>query len=140
MVAMAMRRKALLLGLVLVIAAGIGLYATFQSRYLLEESERAHVVSLQQTVQGLDALDRAGPNAIAIAVDSAFFQSFGSALAGGKVTLTHPALPGEILTVTIERIAFSPGPGQIRSDMSLNVTSDKRSFSVGLNVQAGLYF
>ncbi len=135
-----MRCKALLLVLGLAIAAGIGLYATHQSHYLLTEHEKAYHVSLQQSSDGLNALDQAGQNAVAIALDAGLFQKIGFALVGQKVIFSHPSLPGEVLTATVERMSFTPQLGRLVGNVGLRVASDQRFFSLGLSVESALYF
>jgi hypothetical protein len=135
-----MRGKVLLLVLGLIVVGGVSLYATDQSRFLVGEHGRAQFVSLRQTEKGLDTLEQAGQNAVTVALDSALFRNIGSALIGQKIVLTHRSLPGETLTVTIDSLTVSPQPGRFFANLGLTVKSDKRFFSVGLDVASAVYF
>ncbi|WP_128948160.1 MULTISPECIES: hypothetical protein [Bradyrhizobium] len=135
-----MRRKGLMVILGLIVAIGIGLYATFQSRYLIDEHNRARIVSLQQTASGLDALEQGDQKAVAVALDATLFRNIGDQLVGQKVMLSHPSLPGETLTVAVDRLTFAPQMGRLAGNLGLSVKSDKRFLSVGLDVEFALYF
>lgn len=135
-----MRRKGLVAALGLVIAIALGLYATYQSRYLIGQHNRAQTVSLQQTANGLDALEQGDQNAIAVALDVTLFRNIGDQLVRQKIVLSHPSLPGEILTVTVDRLTFAPQMGRLGGNLGLSVKSDKRLLSVGLDVEFAVYF
>ncbi|MET4260886.1 hypothetical protein ABIC09_005851 [Bradyrhizobium sp. S3.12.5] len=135
-----MHRKPLLVVLSLIIATAFGLYATYQSRYLVDEHNHAQLVSLQQTANGLDALEQGGQKAIAVALDTALFRNIGDQLVGQNVILSHPSLPGEILTVAVDRLTFSPQMGRLDGSLGLTIKSDKRLVSAALAVEFVLYF
>lgn len=108
--------------------------------YLIGEHNRAQIVSLQQTANGLDALEQGDQKAIAVALDATLFRNIGDQLVRQKIVLSHASLPGEILTVTVDRLTFAPQMGRLGVNLGLSVKSDKRLLSVGLEVEFVMYF
>ena len=125
--------------LALVIAA-IGAYATYQSRYIFQQEQRAEYVGLQQSVSGLAALDAAGAKAVTIALSDTFFNTFASALSGKAVQFTISSLPNETLTLNVVSVSLRPTPGALKAEFNAQLSSDKRGYSVGLLVGAVAYF
>jgi hypothetical protein len=134
------RWKIVAVFLILPLTIGISAYATYQSRYILQQEQIADYVGIQQTIDGLKALDTAGSKAITIALSDQFFNAFTSALSGKSISLIYASLPNETLTLKIVSTSIKTLPGTLRASFDAQLSSDRRSYSVGLHVEAVAYF
>lgn len=124
----------------LVLTAIIYLYATRLSDITIAENALAHRVSLGQTTEGLLTLEKLGSKAMTIAVDKSLFGSISQNLRGQKIMLAVASMPDEPLSVIVEDLDLSPSAGRFTGKMGVRFASEKRLWSIKIDVDVALYF